>query len=220
MAMGREGDRQGRSDRDLGGDAALAGARVLRPAAGSSDRGRFRRVCRDGVPAVSTRRGWGRRRCRRDGTSACTWSAISRGSTASGARLALFGLPLAARFPAAGADQRFPITPGCRTRGAAAARGPREGVRLGAEARRRARSGEGQADRRRRLDDGGQRRAAHDPAARHRRDLSRDADADGQGERHRDADRGDLPLDRARKGKKLSNADWTSRPIQRRRSPG
>jgi len=45
------------------------------------------------------------------------------------------------------------------------------GVRLGAEARGRARPGEGRADRRRRLDDGGQRRVAHDRAARHRREV-------------------------------------------------
>ena len=72
---------------------------------------------------------------------------------------------------------------------ASAARGARDGVRLGAEARGRARPGEGRADRRRRLDDGGQRRVAHDRAARQRRELSRDADADGERERHRHAER-------------------------------
>src|SRR6202789_4500036 len=59
-----------------------------------------------------------------------------------------------------------------RTR-SSAARGPRDGVRLGAEARGRARPCEGRADRHRRLDDGGQRRVAHDRAARQRRELSR-----------------------------------------------
>ena len=44
-----------------------------------------------------------------------------------------------------------------------AARGPRAGIRLGSRARRRARSREGRADRRRRLDDGSQRGAARDP---------------------------------------------------------
>ena len=80
------------------------------------------------------------------------------------------------------------------------------------EARRRARPGEGRADRRRRLDDGGQRRAAHDRAARQWRELSRDADAHGAGERRRDADapRIWLGFDRKRKGKKLSNDDWKS----------
>lgn len=44
---------------------------------------------------------------------------------------------------------------------------------------------------------------------RQRRNLPRDADADGAGERRRNAD--DLiRLDRKCKGKKLSNADWTS----------
>jgi len=42
---------------------------------------------------------------------------------------------------------------------------------------------EGRADRRRRLDDRGQRRVAHDRATRQRRELSRDADADGARER-------------------------------------
>src|SRR5271169_5960574 len=57
------------------------------------------------------------------------------------------------------------------------------------EAGRRARPGEGRANRRRRLDDGGQRRAAHDRAARQRRELSRDADEDGERERDRHAER-------------------------------
>src|SRR6516162_5826868 len=48
---------------------------------------------------------------------------------------------------------------------ATAARGARNGVRLGLEARGRARPCEGRAARRRRLDDGGQRRVTHDCAA-------------------------------------------------------
>src|SRR5512135_2279999 len=68
-----------------------------------------------------------------------------------------------------------------------AARGPREGVRLGPGTHRRARSGEGRADRRRRFDDGGQRRAQDDRPPGLGRDLSGDAEADGRGERHRDA---------------------------------
>src|SRR5271165_6733996 len=96
-------------------------------------------------------------------------------------RMAVRGLVLAARFPAA-------VEPGQGPRSfvavahalASSARGAREGVRLGLEAGRRARSGEGRADRGRRLDDGGQRGAAHDRAARQRRELSRDADADGE----------------------------------------
>ena len=71
---------------------------------------------------------------------------------------------------------------------APAARGPRKGFRLGSVSRCRARFGEGRADRRRRLDDGSQRCPADDRAARQRRDLSPDADANGQGERRRDAD--------------------------------
>ena len=63
-----------------------------------------------------------------------------------------------------------------------------KGVRLGVEAHGRAQPCEGRADRHRRFDDGGQRRVAHDRAARHWLELSRDADADGAGERDRDAD--------------------------------
>src|SRR6516225_4003927 len=44
------------------------------------------------------------------------------------------------------------------------------------------------ADRGRRLDDGGQCRAANHRAPRQRRDLPRDVDADGRGKRRRDAD--------------------------------
>ena len=62
-------------------------------------------------------------------------------------------------------------------------------VWLGSEARGGARVSEGRADRRRRLNDGGQRGAAHDRAARHWRELSRDAHADGAGKRDRDAER-------------------------------
>jgi Transposase domain (DUF772) len=93
-----------------------------------------------------------------------------------------------------------------------AARGARASVWLGIEPGRRARLGEERADRRRRFDHGGQRRAAHDRASRQRRDLSPDADAHGAGERRRHAfDRRSRRLDRKRKGKTLSNADWTSK---------
>src|SRR5512134_3796486 len=69
----------------------------------------------------------------------------------------------------------------------AAARGPRRGVRLGAGADRPARPGEGRADRGGRLDDGGQCRTADDRAPGDRRDLPRDVEAHGRGERGRDA---------------------------------
>src|SRR5208282_867641 len=86
-----------------------------------------------------------------------------------------------------------------------------EGVRLGLEAGRRARSGEGRADRGRRLDDGGQRGAAHDRAARQRREyremltrMAKESGIDTPGAE-------DLArFDRKRKGKTLSNADWKS----------
>ena len=105
-------------------------------------------------------------------------------------RVALRGLVLAARFPSAvepreGSRSFLAVAHAL----ASAARGARAGVRLGLEARGRARAGEGRANRRRRVDDGGQRRAAHDRATRQRRELPRDADADGAGERRRDADR-------------------------------
>ena len=94
---------------------------------------------------------------------------------------------------------------------ASAARGARDGVRLGAEARGRARPGEGRADRRRRLDDGGQRRVAHDRAARQRRELSRDDDAMAKESGIDTPSAEDLArFDRKRKGKTLSNADWNS----------
>ena len=83
-----------------------------------------------------------------------------------GHRVALRETGLAARFPAAverreGSRSFVAVAHAL----ASAARGARDGVRLGAEARGRARPGEGRADRRRRLDDGGQRRVAHDRAA-------------------------------------------------------
>ena len=105
----------------------------------------------------------------------------SRGSTARRHCVALCGLVLAARDPAA-----FELRQDSRSfvavahAFASASRGAREGVRVRAEAGRRARPVEGRADRRRRLDDGSQCGAAHDRAARQRRELPRDADADGE----------------------------------------
>src|SRR3954463_12953486 len=73
--------------------------------------------------------------------------------------------------------------------GAAAARGAPGRLRLGAAAPGRARPDQGEPHRRRRLDHGGERGAARDRAARHRRGLPRDAGAPRGGERDRDADR-------------------------------
>ncbi len=98
---------------------------------------------------------------------------------------------------------------------APAARGAREGVRLGCEAGRRARPGEGRADWRRRLDDGGQCGLAHDPRI-------KSGDRCDNGESYREMltrmakESGiDTPsaedlarFDRKRKRKTLSNADW------------
>src|SRR5437764_910883 len=92
-----------RSDGDLGGDAALARTRVLRPASGGADRGRFRRVCRDGVPALLRAE---------DGCPVGAAGALlphAHGRLFRGDlqrardRLALFGFDVAARFSAAGA---------------------------------------------------------------------------------------------------------------------
>src|SRR5437764_3701508 len=105
-----------------------------------------------------------------------------------GIALALFGFDVAARFSAAGepgeGSRSLVVVEDAR---AAPARDPRDGLRLGVEAGGRARSGQGQADWHRRVDDGGQCRAAHDRAPGRWPDLSRNADADSQGERHRDA---------------------------------
>ena len=175
---------------DVGGDAALARARVLRPAAGGADQ-------RPGSTASS--RGSARRttRARRgrpslppgryfrmllvgyfegiDSERGLEWRCADSLSLREFLRL----------------GEREPVPDHSwlsRTR----ARLPLEvhdaGVQLGAAAPGRARPDQGRADRRRCLDHGGQRRAARDRAARQRRGLPRDADAHGQGERHRDAD--------------------------------
>ena len=73
--------------------------------------------------------------------------------------VALRGFVLAARFRTSRGSRSFVAVAHALS---SAARGARDGVRLGAEARGRARPCEGRADRRRRLDDGGQRRVAHD----------------------------------------------------------
>ena len=73
--------------------------------------------------------------------------------------VALRGFVLAARFRTSRGSRSFMAVAHALS---SAARGARDGVRLGAEARGRARPCEGRADRRRRLDDGGQRRVAHD----------------------------------------------------------
>ena len=168
----------------MGGDAALAGARVLRSVAGPASGGRVRRVRGGGVQAV-LRAADGRAVAAAGAVFPHAHDRLLRGHRQrAGHRVALRGLVLAARFPAAvepreGSRSFLAVAHAL----ASAARGARDGVRLGAEARGRARPGEGRADRRRRLDDGGQRRAAHDRAARQRRELSRDADADGARER-------------------------------------
>ena len=105
--------------------------------------------------------------------------------------MALRRQPVAARVPAAGHD-RAGARPFLAEQDAlaAAAGGARGGLRLGAAAPGRARPDPGRPDRRRRLDDGGQRGAARDRPPRQRRRLPRDAQAAGQGERDRDADGG------------------------------
>src|SRR5271165_1970012 len=52
MAMGRAEGGSGRPDGDVGGAAALAGTRLLRPAAGTAAGGRVRRVRGRGVQAL------------------------------------------------------------------------------------------------------------------------------------------------------------------------
>ena len=85
-------------------------------------------------------------------------------------------------FLGLGLDQRVPDHSWLsRTR----ARLPLEVHEAGAAGR--ARPDQGQAGRGRCLDHGGQRRDALDPPAGHRRELPRDAAADGQGERDRNA---------------------------------
>ena len=121
---GAIGGGSGRPDGDVGGDATLAGTRVLRPAAGTAAGGRFRRVRGAGLQAVLRAE---------DGRSVAAAGAV-------------FPLVLVARFPAA-------VEPRQGSRSfvavahalASAARGAREGVRLGFEDSRRARPGEGRA---------------------------------------------------------------------------
>ena len=126
--------------------------------------------------------------------------------------LALFGFAVASRVPAPGEPRQ-----GCRSflavedTLAPAARGPRKGFRLGSVSRCRARFGEGRADRRQRLDDGSQRCPADDRARysgeTYRQMLTQMAKESGVETPTID----DLVrLDRKRKGKKLSNKDWTS----------
>ena len=179
-----------RNHREPPGKAHVhARTRVLRSLAGPASGGWVRRVRGGGVQAV-LRAEDGRAVASAGAVFPHAHDRLLRGDRQRARhRLALRGFVLAARFPAA-------VEPGEGSRPflavahalASAARGARDGVRLGAEARGRARPGEGRADRRRRLDDGGQRRVAHDRAARQRRELSRDADADGARERDRDAD--------------------------------
>ena len=170
----------------MGGDAARAGARLLRSLAGAAPGGRLRRVRGRGVQAV-LRAADGRAFPAAGTVFSHAHDRLFRGDRQrAGHCMALRGLVLAARFPAAG--ERREGSRSLMVVAHAVASAARDGVRLGAEARGRARPGEGRADRRRRLDDGGQRRVAHDRAARHRRELPRDADADGARERDRDAD--------------------------------
>ena len=75
----------------------------------------------------------------------------------------------------------------------------------------RARADRGRPDRRRRLDHGGQRGAAGDRAPRQRRGLPGDAGAAGRESGIATPTAEDLVrLDRKRKGKRLSNAEWSS----------
>src|SRR6267154_4892315 len=99
---GARGQSARRSDRDLGRDASLAGTCVLRPASGSPDRGRFRAVCRDGMPALLRAE---------DGRTVSAAGALFpdahgwlfRGNCQrAGHRVAVFGFDVAARFSAAG----------------------------------------------------------------------------------------------------------------------
>src|SRR5512135_1754263 len=188
MARGRQGDRQGDLVGNVEGDAALAGPRLLRPASGGADRRWLRRFRGDDLQAVLC----GEDGCAVDSARPLLPDAhgrLLRGDRQrAGDRVALRGLAVAAGVSAS-ADGGAGAGPLLAVEDAepAAARGPRGGVRLGAVADRRAWSGERRADRRRRLGDGGQRRAADDRAPGDRRDLPGDAEAHGRGERDRDA---------------------------------
>ena len=136
--------------------------------------------------------------------------------------VALRRQPVAARVPAPGHDRAgarpFLAEQDAR---AAAARGARGGLRLGAAAPGRARPDPGRPDRRRCLDDGGQRGAARDRAPRQRRGLPGDAGAAGEGERDRDADgRGPGPARPQAQGQAaVQRRTGPRRPTRRPRSP-
>src|SRR5512143_4207366 len=159
-SAGASGESARRSGGYVEGDAALAGPRLLRPASGGADRRRLRRFRGDDLQAVL---------CGEDGCAVDSARPVlpdAHGRLLRGDRLrtrdrvALLGLAVAAGVSAsadggAGAGSLLVV----EDAEPPAARGPRGGVRLGAVADRRAWSGERRADRRRRLGDGGQRRA-------------------------------------------------------------
>src|SRR5271166_286426 len=98
---GAVGGGSGRLDGDVGGDASLAGTRVLRPAAGAAAGSRFRRVRGAGLQAVL---------CAEDGRAVAAAGTVFphahdrlfRGDRQRARhRMAVRGLVLAARFPAA-----------------------------------------------------------------------------------------------------------------------
>ena len=188
---GTAGRAAGGADGGLGGAAALAGACLLRSAAGGAGRGWVRRLRRAAVCTVL------RQQAGPAVVAAGPLLPDPSGRLLRGDRqrarpgMAVRRQPVPARVPAAGFERAgarpFLAEQDAR---AAAAGGPRSDLHLGAAALGRARPDPGRPDRRRRLDDGGQCGAARDRPPRQRRRLSRDAAATGQGKRHRDADGG------------------------------
>src|SRR5271165_1986089 len=115
MAMGRAEGGSGRPDGDVGGAAALAGTRLLRPAAGTAAGGRVRRVRGRGVQALLRAE---------DGGAVAAAGAVFphahdrlfRGDRQRARhRVALRGLVLAARFSAAvECNSNIQMTPLCK----------------------------------------------------------------------------------------------------------
>src|SRR5271165_1925768 len=131
MAMGRAEGGSGRPDGDVGGAAALAGTRLLRPAAGTAAGGRVRRVRGRGVQAV-LRAEDGRAVTAAGAVFPHAHDRLFRGDRQRARhRMAVRGLVLAARLPAAVVSGEGPRSFVAVAHAlASATRGAREGVRL------------------------------------------------------------------------------------------
>ena len=192
MAMGKRKPAAGVAVHHGRRAAAVGGASVLSEAQRALGRGRLRPLDRAALPAV-LRAGRDARpadRSRRASTSACCWSATSRGSTASAASPG--GVPTACRCGSSWACRWTERTPDHSTLDqhpqAAAAGGVRGGVPVRADDRGREEAAVGQDGGRRHHDAGSQRGDEEHRPPRHGRGLEgvrHAADARGRRDRRR-----------------------------------